>query len=84
MIHELTNYPENWREAIQSPILACMLATDRLADYSSAICFGIKVGKSFETPSARFRSSRIVWDLRKYAPCRTTGNYLGAYRMGSR
>ena len=81
MIHELTNYPENWREAI---VAYLALATDRLADYSSATCSWNKGREVIRNTFARF-ALPVAWDYTEVAPLSgSTGNYLGAIEWISR
>jgi putative DNA methylase len=69
------SYPQEWVEAIASYLA---LATDRLADYSSAICSWHNSGEKLRNTFSRF-AFPIVWDFAEVSPIgETSGSYSGA------
>ena len=78
---ELADYPEEWRDAISAYLV---LANDRLADYSSAICSWHSGGEKLAHTFSRF-ALPIVWDYTEVNPLSdTSGNFLGALEWVSR
>jgi putative DNA methylase len=68
-------YSSEWIEAISAYL---GIATDRLADYSSAICSWHNTGEKMRNTFGRF-ALPIVWDFTEVSPVATTsGSYLGA------
>ena len=81
LMQELDDGPEVWREAI---ITNLALVTDRLADYSSAICSWHNGREIIRDTFARF-ALPIVWDFTEVNPLSgSTGNSLGALDWVSR
>ena len=81
LMHTLDDYPESWREAI---IANLAVVTDRLADYSSAICSWHNSGEKLGHTFARF-ALPIVWDYTEVNPLsNSSGNFLGALDWVSR
>ena len=80
-MHTLDDYPEIWREAI---IANLAVVTDRLADYSSAICSWHNSGEKLGHTFARF-ALPIMWDYTEVNPLsNSSGNFLGALDWVSR
>jgi adenine-specific DNA methylase len=68
-------YPIEWIEAIGSYLT---IATDRLEDYSSALCTWHNTGEKMRNTFGRF-ALPMVWDFAEVEPCsRSSGGYLGA------
>ena len=81
LMHTLDDYPEIWREAI---IANLAVVTDRLADYSSAICSWHNSGEKLGHTFARF-ALPIMWDYTEVNPLsNSSGNFLGALDWVSR
>ena len=74
LMQELDGWPEVWREAV---IAYLALVTDRLADYSSAICSWHNGREVIRDTFARF-ALPIVWDFTEVNPL------SGFYRKFSR
>ena len=80
-MQEMDGWPEVWREAV---IANLALVTDRLADYSSAICSWHNGREVIRDTFARF-ALPIVWDFTEVNPLSgSTGNSLGALDWVSR
>ena len=68
---ELTDYPEEWREAVAAYLA---LSNDRMADYSSAVCSWHNGREIIRDTFARF-ALPIVWDYTEVSPMSgSTGN----------
>ena len=81
LMQELDDRPDVWREAI---ITDLALVTDRLADYSSAICSWHNSGEKLGHTFARF-ALPIMWDYTEVNPLSdSSGNFLGAVEWVSR
>ena len=81
LMQELDDRPDVWREAI---ITNLALVTDRLADYSSAICSWHNSGEKLRNTFSRF-ALPIVWDYTEVNLLSdTSGNFLGALEWVSR
>ena len=81
LMQELDGWPVVWREAV---IASLALVTDRLADYSSAICSWHNGREIIRDTFARF-ALPIVWDFTEVNPLSgSTGNSLGALDWVSR
>ena len=81
LMHELDNCPAIWREALAANL---MLVTDRLADYSSAICSWHNGRETLAHTFSRF-ALPIVWDYAEVNPLSdSSGNFLGALDWVSR
>ena len=81
LMQELDDRPDVWREAI---ITNLALVTDRLADYSSAICSWHNGREVIGHTFARF-ALPIVWDYTEVNPLSdSSGNFLGAVEWVSR
>ena len=79
--NDLYSWPNSWREAI---IASIALVTDRLADYSSAICSWHNSKEQLRSTFARF-ALPMVWDYAEVNPLsETSGNFLGALNWVSR
>ena len=78
---ESDGYPSEWVEAIGGYLA---LATDRLADYSSALCTWHNSGEKMRNTFGRF-ALPIMWDYAEVEPTsRTSGSYFGAVEWISR
>ena len=81
LMQVLDDQPDVWREAI---ITNLALVTDRLADYSSAICSWHNSGEKLRNTFSRF-ALPIVWDYTEVNLLSdTSGNFLGALEWVSR
>ena len=81
LMQEMDDRPDVWREAI---ITNLALVTDRLADYSSAICSWHNSGEKLRNTFSRF-ALPIVWDYTEVNLLSdTSGNFLGALEWVSR
>ena len=81
LIQRLDGWPDIWREAV---IASLALVTDRLADYSSAICSWHNSGEKIRNTFSRF-ALPIVWDYTEVNPLSdTSGNFTGALEWVSR
>ena len=81
LMQELDDRPDVWREAI---IANLALITDRLADYSSAICSWHNSGEKLGHTFARF-ALPIMWDYTEVNPLSdSSGNFFGAVEWVSR
>ena len=81
LMQEMDGWPEVWREAV---IANLALVTDRLADYSSAICSWHNSGEKLRNTFSRF-ALPIVWDYTEVNLLSdTSGNFLGALEWVSR
>ena len=81
LTHELDDLPETWREALTANLA---VVTDRLADYSSAICSWHNSGEKLGHTFARF-ALPIMWDYTEVNPLsNSSGNFLGALDWVSR
>ena len=81
LMKDLEDYPDVWREAV---IANLAIVTDRLADYSSAICSWHNSGEKLGHTFARF-ALPMVWDYTEVNPFSdSSGNFLGALDWVSR
>ena len=81
LLQEMDDRPDVWREAT---ITNLALVTDRLADYSSAICSWHNGREVIGHTFARF-ALPIVWDYTEVNPLSdSSGNFLGALEWVSR